>query len=152
MTDDHHDATDANNDQEGSRLQNMLAMAVGALLTIIGGWATFSYARVLLTRPDGANGLDAGYLDVSYSGGGLVLLILWLATSVLLLITGLCLIYSGWTRKAYDLVPGPTLYLLGLCIVGIGICLLLVGQFATAIGAILFGIAVCYWEWAYEIS
>lgn len=151
MNDVRNDTANADAEQ-GSKLQNTLAVLVGALLSIVGGWATFAYARVLLTRPDGANGLDAGFLDVTYSGGGLVLLILWLATAVLLLITGLCLIYSGWTRKAYDLIPGPTLYLLGLCIVGIGICLLLVGQFPTAIAAILFGIAVCYWEWAYEIS
>jgi len=71
---------------------------------------------------------------------------------VLLLITGLSLIYSGLKKKAYDLVPGPTLYLLGLCIIGIGFCLLLAAQFPLAIGAILFGIAICYWEWAYEIS
>lgn len=138
--------------EQGSSLQNTLAIVVGAFLSMIGAWATFAYARVLMTRPDGANELSAGYLDVTYTGGGLILLILWLATAVLLLVTGLSLIYSGLKRKAYDLVPGPTLYLLGLCIIGIGICLLLAGQFATAIAAILFGLAVCYWEWAYEIS
>jgi|GEM_PF-3297114 len=138
--------------EQGSSLQNMIAIAVGAVLSIIGAWATLSYAKVLLTRPDGANGLTAGYLDVSYSSGGLILLILWLATAVLLLITGLSLIYSGLRKKAYDLVPGPTLYLLGLCIIGIGICLLLAAQLPMAIGAILFGLAICYWEWAYEIS
>ena len=139
-------------DEEGSSLQNLLAIIIGALLSVVGAWATIAYSRVLLTRPDGANGLTAGYLDVTYSGGGLVLLILWLATAVLLCITGVSLILSGIKRRAYDLVPGPTLYLLGLCIVGVGICLLLAGMYPAGIGAILLGLAICYWEWAYEIS
>lgn len=72
----------------------------------------------------------------------------WLVIFASLFITGLSLVISGVKRKKHDIVPGPTLYILGLALVVNGFFLLIYSQTLYAVVAIAIGAILIYLEWA----
>lgn len=72
---------------------------------------------------------------------------------VSLLLTGLSLMYSGLTRKRYDVVPGLSLYVVGISLSVLGLYAIINSPFVLygAI-ALIVGLALVYVEWASETT
>lgn len=96
------------------------------------------------------------YLELSqasspYNNINLLYAALWITAAVATCIAGLSLIISAITRKQADLIPGPTLYFLGLSLAVIGGFLFMGGlSWQAAVAASIGGLLI-YWEWSYHV-
>lgn len=139
------DSSKLNNRTGNGRM--MITLIFGVLILVIGAWGSFVYGshaiHIARSLKDAAT---------PFSTPGIVLASLWLLAAVMLAIAGLSLVISALVRKRSNLIPGPTLYLLGLAVVGIGIYFLVFHQWVPGVIATIAGIVICYWEYAFDIS
>lgn len=126
--------------------RTLFIVLLGAALTVVGVWGTVVVFRLLQFT----NSLTE--MQSPFTSGSTLYYVLWLVAGLSLLIAGISLIVSGLRRKRHDLVPGPTLYFLGLSLCGIGFFLLTFGQIGYSVAAIIIGLLLIYWEWTLAIT
>lgn len=132
---------------KSSKGRSLFVFIAGALILVLGlfgikpTWQVFSTILSEFNMPDS----PYSYVTLIYQG-------LWLLVAVCTAIAGLSLIISALRRKQFDLIPGPTLYFLGLALAVIGCFLLMGGIGWQAIAIIVTGLFLIYWEWAYHVS
>lgn len=125
----------------------LVVLVCGVLATIAGGiglklaWPLFDYVLSESSRSDS----PFTYASIIYQG-------VWLLVALCTLIAGLSLIVSALRRKEHDLIPGPTLYFLGLGLAVIGGFLIMGGLSWQAAALIGGGFFLIYWEWVYHVS
>jgi hypothetical protein len=125
----------------------LIVLVCGVLATIAGGiglkiiWPLFDYVLSEYNRSDS----PFTFASTIYQG-------VWLLVALCTLIAGLSLIFSALRRKENDLIPGPTLYFLGLGLAVIGGFLIMSGLSWQAVALIGGGFFLIYWEWAYHVS
>lgn len=125
----------------------MITLIFGVLILAIGAWGSYIY---------GSNALHVaqslGDAATPFTTPAIILSGLWLIAAIMLAIAGLSLVISALMRRPRNLIPGPTLYLLGLAVVGIGIYFLVFHQWIPGVIASVVGVVVCYWEYAFDVS
>lgn len=121
--------------------------ALGAVLSLGGIWATWAALKLLSFVWSHLSTETYAFTQstVVYQG-------LWLIVALCVLIAGISLVISAWKRKRHDLVPGPTLYILGIALGAIGIFLFVFNQILFAIGTFIVGILFIYSEWSFRIT
>ncbi|MDH3689833.1 MAG: hypothetical protein OEU36_10185 [Gammaproteobacteria bacterium] len=128
-------------------LGRAITLALGAILSLVGLWGTS--AAIRLTSFVWSNLSTERYVftpaTVIYQG-------LWVVVALCVLATGISLIVSGWKRKRHNLIPGPTLYILGFILGAIGVFLFMFNQVPFAIGTFIAGLLLIYSEWAFRIT
>ncbi|MGF1645117.1 MAG: hypothetical protein ACFCUJ_15880 [Thiotrichales bacterium] len=76
----------------------------------------------------------------------------WWVFFASLFTVGLHLIISGYTRRKRDLVPGVSLYFLGLALVVNGLILLVYSNPLYGLTALLVGVVLVFIEWRFDIT
>lgn len=76
---------------------------------------------------------------------------LWLVFLVSLSVLGLSLVISGFQKRQHDIVPGPTLYLMGASLLGIALMMTMYGQVLHAVVAAMAGVTLMVIEWYYDV-
>lgn len=76
---------------------------------------------------------------------------MWAVFFVSLLIAGIKLVISGIRRKRHDIVPGLTLYFLGVALIVNGLLMFIYGHTLYAGVTVLIGALVSYIEWSTEV-
>lgn len=66
---------------------------------------------------------------------------------VCVLIAGISMVWSWFSDRERDVIPGPTLYLLGLFVVMIGVQVMLLGELLFGIAGIAVGAVIMYAEY-----
>lgn len=133
--------------EQSSKGRSLFVFIAGVLILVLGlfglklTWQVFSTIFSEFNVPDS----PYSYVTLIYQG-------LWLLVAICTLIAGLSLIISALRRKQFDLIPGPTLYFLGLGLAVIGGFLLMGGIGWQAIAIIIMGLFLIYWEWGYHVS
>lgn len=127
--------------------KSLLIFIIGGLVVAAGMWGTMPSWKIFNIVYSELNTSNSpyNYASMIYSS-------LWLLAAVCTVIAGISLIISALRRKQYDLIPGPTLYFLGLALAVIGGFLFIGGLGWQAITAIVTGFFLIYWEWAYHVS
>lgn len=125
----------------------MITLIIGVLILAIGAWGSYLYGLNVLHVAQ-----SLGDAATPFTTPAIVLSSLWLVAAIMLAIAGLSLVISALIRRPRNLIPGPTLYLLGLAVVGIGIYFLVFEQWVPGIVAAVVGIVICYWEYAFDVS
>ena len=130
-----------------SKGKSLLVFIIGTLVIVFGVWALMPTWKIfnIVYSEFNSPGSPYNYATMIYSS-------LWLLAAVCTVIAGISLIISALSRKQYDLIPGPTLYFLGLALAVIGGFLIMNGLGWQAITAIFIGLFLIYWEWAYHVS
>ncbi len=132
---------------KSSKGRSLLIFVIGALVLAAGligikpSWTIFNIILSELKLP----GSPYDYASLVYAA-------LWIVATVSTSIAGISLIVSAIRRKQFDLIPGPTLYFLGLALAVIGGFLLTGGLSWQAVMAVSTGIFLIYWEWEYHVS
>ncbi len=127
--------------------KSLLVFIIGALVIALGAWGimpTWKMFNIIQSEIDTSNS-PYNYATMIYSA-------LWLVAAFCTLVAGVSLIISALRRRQYDLIPGPTLYFLGLSLAVIGGFLMMGGLGWQAITAVVVGLFLIYWEWAYHVS
>ena len=127
--------------------KSLLVFFIGALVIALGAWGimpTWKLFSIIQSELDTSNS-PYNYATMIYS-------ILWLVVAFCTLVAGVSLIISALRRRQYDLIPGPTLYFLGLSLAVIGGFLMMGGLGWQAVTAVVVGLFLIYWEWAYHVS
>ncbi len=127
--------------------RSILIFIIGTLVLAAGAWGimpTWKMFNIIFS--------EFRTHDSPYNYATIIYSILWLVVAFCTLLAGVSLIISALRRRQYDLIPGPTLYFLGLSLAVIGGFLLISGLGWQAIIAIVTGLFLIYWEWAYHVS
>ncbi len=127
--------------------KSLLVFIIGTLVIALGAWGimpTWKMFNIIQSEIDTSNS-PYNYATMIYS-------VLWLVAAFCTLVAGVSLILSALRRRQYDLIPGPTLYFLGLSLAVIGGFLMMGGLGWQAITAVVVGLFLIYWEWAYHVS
>lgn len=130
-----------------SKGRSLIVFIIGAVVLTAGAYATKVAWHVLSVVYGDYNKGDSPYNYTS-----LFYQALWLLVTLCILIAGVSLVISALQRKEHDLIPGPTLYFLGLGLSVIGGFLILSGLTIQALATIVVGCLLIYWEWAYHVS
>jgi len=133
--------------EQCSKGKSVLVFIIGAIVLALGAWAimpTWNLFSIIKSEIDSSNS-PYNYATMLYAS-------LWLVAAFSTLVAGLSLIFSALRRRQYDLIPGPTLYFLGLSLAVIGGFLMMGGLGWQAITAVVIGLFLIYWEWAYHVS
>lgn len=140
-------STDTKNEAPVGTLGRVIMFALGAVLSLGGIWATWAALKLLSFVWSHLSTETYAFTQstVVYQG-------LWLIVALCVLIAGISLVISAWKRKRHDLVPGPTLYILGIALGAIGIFLFVFNQILFAIGTFIVGILFIYSEWSFRIT
>ena len=130
-----------------SKRKSSIVMICGLIVTAIGIAAVITAWKIVSLVLAGQTS------DWSpFNTANIVYVSLWLLTAVSTLIAGVSLIISAVKRKEYDLIPGPTLYFLGLSLAVIGGFLTIGGLYWQGLIAIVVGLLLIYWEWGFHVS
>lgn len=130
-----------------SKGRALIIFIIGAIILAAGAFTTKVAWHVLsIVYGDYNKG------ESPYNFASLIYQALWLLVTLCILIVGVSLIRSALQRKEHDLIPGPTLYFLGLGLTVIGGYLILSGLTLEALASIVIGCLLIYWEWAYHVS
>lgn len=99
-------------------------------------------------------GLYSSVVDNGYSflKSSMVFHALWLIFFLSLLVAGIKLVISAVSKRTTDLVPGLSLYFVGVSLVIIGLFYIVFQQATYAVIAIIVGIVCIYFEGAAEIT
>ncbi len=127
--------------------RSILVVIVGLAISVAGLWFTFFAFRFVTFV---AFNLFNDHYPYNY--GTVIYYSVWQVAALCLLISGISVVRSGFKRKRHDLVPGPTLYLLGLSVIVIGFFLFTFDNMLLAVLAVVLGALLVYWEWAYAIT
>ena len=134
---------------KSSTARSLLVFIIGALVLAAGvfglrpSWKIFN---IILSE------LNTSKSPSPYNYATMIYSALWLLAAICTAIAGISLIISALRRRQYDLIPGPTLYFLGLALAVIGGFLFIGGLNWQAITAMATGFFLIYWEWAYHVS
>jgi len=127
--------------------RGLITLVIGALVLVAGLWATYVYsANAMHTLEVIRSNATTSFFPT------IVLPVLWLVAAAMVAVAGFSLLVSGLMRRRHNLIPGPTLYLLGLSIIGIGIHFLAHHQLIPGAVATVAGLVICYWEFAFDVS
>ncbi len=130
-----------------SKRKSSIVMICGLIVTAIGIAAVITAWKIVsLVLAEQASDWSP------FNTANIVYVSLWLLTAVSTLIAGVSLIISAVKRKEYDLIPGPTLYFLGLSLAIIGGFLTIGGLYWQGLIAIVVGLLLIYWEWGFHVS
>ncbi len=132
---------------KSSKVRSTVIFIIGAIILVIGIFGLQPSWQILNTVFSEFNTTSSPYTYASLIYQGL-----WLLVTVCTVITGLSLIVSALRRKQFDLIPGPTLYFLGLGLSVIAGFLLMSGLSWQAVAMLMTGLFLIYWEWAYHVS
>lgn len=117
---------------------------VGAGFLVAGGWSVASALQAVARM--------LGDLDASIYGWREVLfLIVWAVFSFSLVVAALALLRGAWRARRRDLVPGPTLYVAGACLVTIGLFMLEAGALVPSALTVLLGATLIAAEYRSDI-
>ncbi|MFK8067563.1 MAG: hypothetical protein AB8D52_04890 [Gammaproteobacteria bacterium] len=133
--------------EKSSKLRSTVILIIGALILAIGIFWLKPTWQVFQTVLSEFNTLNSPYTYASLIYQGL-----WLLVAVCTVIAGLSLMMSAIRRKQFDLIPGPTLYFLGLALSVIAGFILMSGLSWQAMAILIIGLFLIYWEWAYHVS
>ncbi len=124
-----------------SSQRSLATLLLGALVTVGGLVGTVFLLRILwFVLPKLSAGEYGFTLSTALYGAA------WLALFIGLCVTGVSLVMSGLRRKRHDLVPGITLYIVGLSAIVIGFFLLVRSDYIPAVVAIVVGAIFVYLE------
>lgn len=76
---------------------------------------------------------------------------LWLLFSLSIAVLGLSLMVSGMAGRRHDIVPGPTLYVMGAAMMAIALMMAMYGQVLHAVLAAIAGLTLMVIEWYYDV-
>ncbi len=130
-----------------SKGKSLLVFVIGAIVIALGVWGIMPSWKLfnIVQSELGAPNTPYNYATMIYSA-------MWVVAAFCTLVAGVSLIFSALRRREYDLIPGPTLYFLGLSLAVIGGFLMMGGLGWQAITAVVVGLFLIYWEWAYHVS
>jgi len=134
-------------DTKAGGLRSAVTVLLGLAALIAGAWLSWVQISKSLYILD-----DVGSATSPYTRDSIILSLLWVAATVFFAIAGLSALISGLFRRRRNLIPGPTLYLLGLAVIGIGIYMLLYGQHLHGVIAVGVGVVIAWWELAFDVS
>lgn len=133
--------------EQSSKGRSLIVALFGVFILIVGLFA--SHVLWKITQ----------YIVIEYLSGQspystitLVYQGLWCLAAISVVIIGISLIVSGYRRKQTDLIPGPTLYVLGLALAGVGGIALMNGFILEAVSLFFIGIVLMVWEWGSHVS
>lgn len=118
----------------------LLMAAAGILFT--GGGAVLLYVVARL--------LSAGLESFEFSGHDQLFWALCGVVALCLLMLGVNFVSAAWRRRSHNIVPGPTLYLLGVTLVILAMFMAVGGAWPAAFALALAGIASMRLEYRSE--
>lgn len=122
----------------------ILMVLLGLVIAAAGIGLSFIIGVLLFDQMQSANQIAVSNNQLLYEG-------LWLLFTVSLTVLGLSLMVSGFRQKAHDVVPGPTLYVMGVALMAIALMMAMYGQVLHAVVAALVGLTLMVIEWYYDV-
>lgn len=123
-------------DQPASAPFRAAVGTVGAGFLLAGGWSVATSLQALVGLVRAVDGSVYGIREVLF-------LAAWAIFSFSLVIAGLALLRAAWRGRRRNLVPGPTLYVAGACLVVMALFMLAAGALVpSALTALLGGILI----------
>lgn len=122
--------TDSGAKTHGASTGLRLIMA-GTGMLFIGGSVVLLYAVARL--------LTSGLESFEMSGHDQLFWVLCGVVALCLLMLGVNFVSAAWRRRSHNIVPGPTLYLLGVTLVILGMFMAVGGAWLSALALIIAG-------------
>lgn len=122
-----------------------LLMFVGVIIAGVGVALSFVVGILLYDQYQAAStgSLSVGTHQFLYEG-------LWFVFFLSLAVLGISLLFSGFNRRRHNVVPGPTLYLMGASLLAIALMMIMYGQTLHAVVAAVVGVILMVVEWYYD--
>lgn len=117
---------------------------VGAAFTLAGGWSVGTSLEALVAM---VNALDRSI----YGWREVLFLTVWLIFAFSLVIAALSLLRSAWRGRRRNIVPGPTLYVVGACLVIIALFMLEAGALVPSALTAGFGLILMIVEYRMDL-
>lgn len=138
---------DSSSQHKATLLFTSLTFIIGIACTIAAAIGIFWLSKIIpgLYYTLAENG-------ISFMSNTAIFHILWAVFFLSLLTTGIKLLISALNKRRQDLVPGMSLYFLGVSLVIIGLFYLVFGQFLYALISVVFGAFCIYIEGTTEIA